>query len=129
MSSVPARIRGWFATNPTGIPPNRANAVTICLPTAARAPGTRRRRTATHHVAHVVRRRLAVGMTVRSSGVDRRTESLTGARGGISSVLDGKYSNKSATAPSTSSDSTLHSPLGRRVRRSPPNSPSPTSCR
>ncbi len=29
MSSVPAKIRGWFATNPTGIPPIRANAVTI----------------------------------------------------------------------------------------------------
>ena len=30
MSSVPARIRGWFATMPTEIPPIRQNPVTIC---------------------------------------------------------------------------------------------------
>ena len=70
---------------------------------------------------------LRSGMTVRSSGVGRSTESLTGASGGISSVLDGRYSSNSATAPSTSSDSTEHSPLEVAWMALPPSSASPTS--
>ena len=66
-------------------------------------------------------------MTVRSSGVGRNTESLTGAGGGISSVLDGRYSRSSATAPSTSSDSTAHSPLEVAWTPAPPSWLIPTS--
>ena len=64
---------------------------------------------------------------MRSSGVGRSTESLTGASGGTSSVFDGRYSSSSATAPSTSSDSTAHSPLAVACIAVPPSSPIPTS--
>ena len=67
------------------------------------------------------------GITVRSSGVARSTESLTGASGGISSVFDGRYSSSSATAPSTSSDSTEHSPLAVACTARPPSSSIPIS--
>ena len=67
------------------------------------------------------------GITSRSSGVGRSTESLTGASGGTSSVLDGRYSRSSATAPSTSSDCTAHSPLALAWTAAPPSSPIPIS--
>ena len=50
-----------------------------------------------------------------------------GAGGGSSSVFDGRYSSSSATAPSTSSDSTVHSPLAVAWMAVPPSSASPTS--
>ena len=67
------------------------------------------------------------GITVRNSGVGRSTESLTGASGGTSSVLDGRYSRSSATAPSTSSDCTAHSPLAVAWTDAPPSWLMPTS--
>ena len=62
MSRVPARMRGWLATNPTGIPPSRAKAVTSWP--AQRGHSSRNSpssQTRAHHVAHVVGGRLAVG--------------------------------------------------------------------
>ena len=64
---------------------------------------------------------------LRSSGVSRSTESLTGACGAISSVLEGRYSSSSATAPSTSSDCTAHKPLEVAWTEAPPSWLMPTS--
>ena len=62
MSSVPARMRGWLATNPTGMPPSRANAVDdLAGPTWPQLAKLAVVAEDPDHVADVVGGRLAVG--------------------------------------------------------------------
>ena len=113
-----------MATNPTGMPPNRANAVTICPAhrgqSSRNSPSSHRR---ADHLAGVVGGGLAVGDDRAQLG--RRAQHRVADRRQRRDLVGVRRAGTRAARPrprSTSSDSTAHSPLDVAWMAVPPSS-------
>ena len=128
MSSVPARIRGWFATTPTERPPIRQSPVTIWP--AHRGPQLAELAVVDHradHVPHVVGGGLALRdqFTQFGDGAQRGI----GDRGGRGNLVDMRRQVLQQLCDGPLDVVGLHrtDPTRPGVRAAPPNSPRPTS--